>query len=125
MPKKTTAEPLPGGRRSGTPARALALLKGRPVARSAREIAEVVGASQQTVAEALKALRRRGLVEKIRCGTETRYRMARAAAIGGRAVSPILLGDRPRKLGLRAAWLRQHPPSAEAPDEPGLAEAAS
>ena len=123
MPKKSTAGPLPGGRRSGTPARVLTILSGRPVARSVRELAEVIGAAQQTVADALKALRRRGLVEKVGTGIRTRYRAVGATAIAGRTV--MLTGNRPRLLGFRAAWLRQHPQAPEVPAKPGLAEAAS
>jgi DNA-binding transcriptional ArsR family regulator len=116
--RSTRAEPLPGGRRAGTPARALALLKGRPVARSARNLAEVIGAAQPTVAEALKVLRRRGLVEKIKCGTETRYRILGAATIAGRTAPHALRADRPRLLGFRSAWLREQERQALASGSP-------
>ena len=127
--RSTTAKALPGGRRlSGTPARVLTLLKGRPVARSAHEIAEALGAAQQTVTEALKVLRRRGLVEKVGTGSRSRYRITGAAAIAGRTV--MLTGNRPRLLGFRAAWLHeqrriQQAESKAAADELGRAEAAS
>jgi len=116
-------QPRPRPARQPTPARprqltqnatrVLAILRGRSSAVSKQEVAETLGVSPEVAGSALRTLRLGGLVEKVGMWAETRYRLTRPA----QALSAPR-GDRPRSLGLRAAWLRQYGPPPE-----GLQEA--
>jgi len=69
----------------------------------AREIAERSALALPTASAYLRDLRKAGLVERLWSGEKTHYRLHRPAV----ALSAPR-GDRPRTLGLRNAWLRQH-----------------
>lgn len=114
-------------KRPRTADRVLALLQSRAVLRSAPELTETLGARRETVTTALQSLQQRGLVEKVGTGHATRYRAAGLAAVAA-SQPAVLVGNRPRLLGLRAAWLSEQerlsrPERDAAAAEPGPAEA--
>jgi hypothetical protein len=76
---------------------------GRPSGLLAREIAERAAMAVHTVKAYLRHFREAGIVARVGSGAETRYRLARSVA-----APSAPRGDRPRSLGLRNAWLRQH-----------------
>jgi DNA-binding transcriptional ArsR family regulator len=100
--------------------RILGVLSGRSSACSPLELAEITGLSRGRVGDALRVLRLKGVVERVGQYQETRYRMVRATAA---PTAPR--GDRPRALGLRAAWLREHASQLQGEDSPDQATEAA
>ena len=101
---RPTRRPDPSTRRSHSADSVLAVLQGRSSALSPAELVETTGLSRLSVGDALRTFRRSGLIERLGSGHETGYRMVRATP----AAPTVPRGDRPRTLGLRAAWLREH-----------------
>jgi DNA-binding CsgD family transcriptional regulator len=97
--QRTPARPRP---LTPNATRVLAILKGRSSALSRQEVAETLGVSPEVAGNALRILWKRRLAERLGSGHETSYRVPQAPII---QVAPR--GDRPRLLGLRAAWLRE------------------